>query len=122
MTIKTKSAFDGSVFVGLLLLGLGGLFLLNNLRVIYFGSVWDYWPFILVALGIHKVVTSDSKDKIGGGMWLAFIGLWLYVSIQQVWDLSFRETWPTLLIAWGVGMMWRSFGRPWPFGRKEQLS
>jgi hypothetical protein len=122
MTPEAKKKMDGSMFVGILLLGIGALFLLNNLDFIYVGRVWDYWPFILVALGIQKVVTAGSRDKVGSGLWLAFLGLWLFVSIQEIWDLGFRETWPALLIAWGVGIIWRSFDRPWPFDRKENVS
>lgn len=122
VTKRWRSRPDGGAFVGILLLALGGLFLLQNLDVIYVHSVWAFWPFILVAIGIQKVFSARDGDAVGSGLWMIFIGLWLYASIERLWGYGFSETWPALLIAWGLGMIWRSFGRPWPFLRKENQS
>ena len=116
---KAERKFDGSVFVGILLLGIGALFLLNNLDVFYIGEVWSFWPFLLVALGAQKISQGGSIDQVGSGFWLVFFGLWLYVSIEGIWGFGFEESWPALLIVWGLSMIWRSFGRPWPFQKKE---
>ena len=118
----TKKKTDGNVFVGLLLLALGAFFLLDNLHIVYVGDIWSFWPFVLVIIGVQKAVSADAPDRAGSGLWLVFLGLWLYVSIEEIWGLGFGETWPALLIAWGIGMIWRSFGRPWPFGRKETVA
>ena len=118
----TRKRADGSVFIGILLLALGLLFLFDKLNVMEVGSIWSFWPFILVVIGIQKLTTGDTLDKVGSGLWMIFIGLWLYVSIEHLWGIGFSESWPALLIAWGIGMIWRSFGRPWPFLRKESVS
>jgi len=120
--IKAERKFDGSVFMGLLLLGIGALFLLNNLNVIYIGEFWSFWPFVLVVFGAQKIVQAGSSDQVGSGLWLVFFGLWLYISIEEIWGFGFEESWPALLIVWGVSMIWRSFGRPWPFQKKEMVS
>ncbi len=112
---------DSGMVMGVLLLGLGTLFLLHNLDLVYIGNFWSYWPFILVAFGLQKLVSATTPDNIENGVWLVFIGLWLYVSLEEIWGLDFGDTWPALLVVWGMELIWRSFGRPMPFSKKETL-
>lgn len=112
-TIRRRSFSAQDAVVGTILIIFGIVMLLHQLDVIYlydFGirSIWHLWPFILVIIGIGKLVDAPSLYHIGKGMWWIFLGLWLYVSIYHVYGLSFSETWPAMLIAWGVSMMWES--------------
>jgi hypothetical protein len=55
----------GSVFWGLFLMGLGALFLLGNFDVIDYGSIWKYWPILIIVIGIKLVfehVSGKTKD------------------------------------------------------------
>lgn len=122
MSERKRNRTDENLFFGLLLVGLGLIFLFDRIDIFDLHDAWQFWPFILVAIGLAKAFTAPTTEKVGGGLWLAFIGAWLYVSLQEVWDLGFRETWPALLIVWGIGIVWKSFGRPWPFLRKEEQS
>lgn len=112
-TIRRRSFSAQDAVVGTILIIFGIVMLLHQLDVIYlydFGihSIWHLWPFILVIIGIGKLVDAPTLYHIGKGMWWIFLGLWLYVSIYHVYGLSFSETWPAMLIAWGVSMMWES--------------
>lgn len=99
--------------IGLILVAAGTILLLQQLNIIYLydlgiRSIWQLWPFILVLIGIGKLADAPTLYHIGKGIWLIFLGLWLYVSINHVYGLSFGETWPAVLIVWGVSMMWES--------------
>ena len=98
---------------GSLLIAFGTILLLQqmdmiSLRDLGLHSIWQLWPFILVFIGIGKLADAPSLYHIGKGIWWVFLGLWLYVSINHLFGLSFSETWPAILIAWGVSMMWES--------------
>ena len=95
---------------GVLLLVLGSTLLLNNLEVIRIGSVWRYWPLIPVVIGIGKLIVARTRKDWGEGIWWVFLGSWLYVSVFEVYGFGFRESWPLLIIAWGISMVWNSFG------------
>lgn len=108
MAVRPRSRFGGQLFLGLLLIGMGLLFLADNLYYLDIGPIWRYWPFILVLLGVQNLVNTKDRDDIGGGVWLIFIGLWLYVSLNHIWGLGFSDSWPFLIIAWGVSTIWKS--------------
>ncbi len=108
MSRGTSSRFGGQLFLGLLLIGMGVLFLADNLYYLEIGPIWKYWPFILVLLGIQKVVNAKDRDDVGSGVWLLFIGLWLFVSLNHIWGLHFSDSWPFLIIAWGISVIWKS--------------
>ncbi|MFA6470083.1 MAG: DUF5668 domain-containing protein [Bacteroidota bacterium] len=111
-TSRRKFSAQDAV-VGSLLILIGAVLLLHQLDIFYLydlgiDSVWQLWPFILVVIGIGKLADAPTLYHIGHGIWWIFLGLWLYVSIYHVYGLSFHETWPAILIAWGVSMMWES--------------
>jgi hypothetical protein len=108
MAERSQSRSGGQLFLGLLLIGMGLLFLADNLYNLDIGPIWRYWPFLLVLLGIQSLFNASDRDGIGGGVWLIFIGLWLYVSLNHVWGLGFSDSWPFLIIAWGVSVIWKS--------------
>ncbi|HAV24296.1 MAG: hypothetical protein A2X67_06080 [Ignavibacteria bacterium GWA2_55_11] len=122
MADETPRRFDSRIFLGLVLIGFGVLFLLDNFGYTEIGSVWHYSPLIVVVFGIQKLIKAENPQQTGGGMWLVFIGLWLFVSMNEYWDLGFHETWPFLIIGWGVGVIWKSLGRPLPFSSKGTLT
>ncbi len=60
---KETSNPSGSISWGIILLLLGGLFLLANFDIITYESFIDYWPLILVGLGLKLVIDHFSAKK-----------------------------------------------------------
>jgi len=56
-------AASGSISWGIILILLGGLFLLANFDIISYESFIDYWPLILVGLGLKLVIDHFSTKK-----------------------------------------------------------
>ncbi len=50
--VNNRNIFD---FSGLLLILLGGIFLAATLRVICWGTIWRFWPALLILLGISII-------------------------------------------------------------------
>ena len=50
-----------SVFGGLVLLLLGGVFQLSNLHMVRIHNLAQYWPVLLVALGLQIVLSARGK-------------------------------------------------------------
>jgi len=52
---------------GLIIVAFGVLFLLDNLRVLDFGDVVsDYWPLILVFIGLRMIVFPKRAEEVAG--------------------------------------------------------
>ena len=57
-----KAPAQGSVFWGLLLIAVGGVFLLANFDVIAIDRIWDFWPVIVIIIGL-KMIFDYSRKK-----------------------------------------------------------
>ncbi len=102
----------GAGFVtGLLIMAAGVAFLLGRFEIVDFGPIWRYWPLILVAFGLDKIIRAESSKERGEGVWLAFIGTWLLISFVHVFGMTFATSWPILLIGFGIGMIYKAFVR-----------
>jgi Domain of unknown function (DUF5668)/Cell wall-active antibiotics response 4TMS YvqF len=90
---------------GLIVAGLGVMFLLNNLNIVRVYEWWRLWPVILIAIGLTKLIDSpDHNEKAGGTVMLIVGGIFLAANLGY---LSWRiwEWWPLLLIGAGVMML-----------------
>jgi len=67
----------GRFVIGLAVLALGVLWTLDNLDLVDASRYMQYWPAILIAVGLAKLVTGRSgSERMSGVIW-SFIGGWL---------------------------------------------
>lgn len=98
---------DTPVFAtGLLLIGFGSIFLLDQLDFAEVGHlIRRWWPMILVMMGVPKLLRPAT---MWSGLWLITVGAWLQIAHLRLWGLTYRTSWPLLLIALGAGMAVRA--------------
>jgi len=103
--------FVDRLFIGLLIIAIGVVFLLNQLGYdISIGSVFsNYWPVILIAIGF-----GDLMKKGAPGFWGMFmIGLGVVFLGRNLdwfeWGLGdiISNLWPVAIIAVGISMIWK---------------
>jgi hypothetical protein len=109
MDQTSSSPLRGTLIAGFILLALGVVFLLDNFDVIYIGEpVSHFWPLIVVAIGLAKILQAESpRDRRMGFAWIYF-GLWLLVSVLHMFGLTFHNSWPLLLIGFGINGIWKA--------------
>jgi hypothetical protein len=91
---------------GMMLVVVGTLFLLDRLRIEDFGDLLRlYWPLIIVFFGVSHLLRRDS---MWSGVWLVFTGVWLQMAHLHLFGLTYRNSWPLLLIALGAGITLRA--------------
>ena len=100
------------VFFGVVLLALGGLFLLDNLNIVESRSVWrSFWPLLLIAWGASRLLAGDVRRFFP---WLA-VGAGTLLLANRLFgfplDLA-RVFWPVVLIALGAHILYRAWRRP----------
>jgi hypothetical protein len=67
---------------GIILIGIGALFLLRNMGVIHWwtlGSLWRFWPLILVVIGINTIFHRSKAVAVI--TWLVFFAIIIGYSI-----------------------------------------
>lgn len=87
---------------GLILIGLGTVFLLERLGAVESNAIRQYWPGIIAIVGAGQLLAARDAAQAAKGAFLIFLACWLYVSIQRLWGLSFQNSWPMILIAVGL--------------------
>lgn len=120
MTSSSGFQYTSQILWGGSLLLLGTILLLDNLEIVQLGSIWRYWPFLIVAVGVGKFLQASDPPERRSAAWWVFLGLWLYISIFKVFGFGFQDSWPFLLIAWGIGMVWKSLDDRRASSQKEQ--
>jgi predicted membrane protein len=90
------------VLPGLILIAIGTLFLLDHMDIIHMGSLWKFWPLILIALGLSKLLVEHNRV---GGVILILVGAYFQLNHLGILNLSWNTFWPVLLIVGGILMI-----------------
>jgi len=104
---------NGAVISGLVLIGLGVIFLLQNYGLFYIGNWWAL--FILIgtagAWGSAWHIYQNNGKRITPAVTGTFIGglFPLAIALIFLFDLNWGTMWPVFLIIAGLSVMSRSF-------------
>jgi hypothetical protein len=90
---------------GLVLIVVGLVFLLDRMNVLDASDIWHYWPLLLVVAGINQTIGYPSAKEFTNGLWLVFIGFWLFAVSEGFLGLTFRNSWPLFILMWGVQLV-----------------
>lgn len=95
------------IAAGLILMGIGVVFLLGNMGYLDVREVFVFWPVILIIFGAVKIVESHDRGRTAG-MFLVVIGFLFLLGSFGIIRMTFHELWPILLIGIGALMLWRA--------------
>lgn len=88
---------------GVLLLFLGAIFVLQNLGYVRAGRLADYWPLILVWVGLTRMLSRQGT--VASGFVIFALGIFFQLDRLDVILVPTRLFWPALLIAIGFGLI-----------------
>lgn len=112
MTAATTPRITGALIAGGLLIFFGLLFTLDNFAVLDAGDVLDWWPLILVAIGLVKVLQPRHEGQRTFGYVLLALGSFFLLQIFLFTHI--RVAWPFLLLAIGALLVWRAVRKDRP--------
>lgn len=92
---------------GASLIILGTVFFLDQMDIVAMQDVWQYWPLMLVVGGLIRMLDAETPRDVSTGCWTMLIGAWLFVNFEGWYGITFRNSWPFVLIAWGVSLLLR---------------
>jgi predicted membrane protein len=99
------------IFFGAIVVAIGCLLLLDNLGIFRFHDIWQYWPVLLIAFGVSRVIDSRTPSGwIWGGM-VTLVGAFFLLDTLDIIAFNFAMLWPVLLIAFGVSVLFGALER-----------
>lgn len=90
---------------GLVLIAVGVIFLLDRADLMDASAVWHYWPLLLVVAGINQTIGYPSAREFRSGLWSIFVGLWLFAVFEEMFNLTFANSWPLFLLMAGLQLV-----------------
>ena len=97
---------QGSPLVaGIILILLGALLLALNLGLGFPLSLWEYWPFLLMAPGLVGVIVPSRHLSRSGGIWLLATGVYCEIGASGLFGLGWFSAWPIFIIAYGLDVI-----------------
>ena len=99
------------LFFGVIVVAVGCLLLLDNLGILRFHDIWQYWPVLLVAYGVSRIVDSHTPSGYVWGGVIVLIGAFLLLDKLDIIVFNFAVVWPVLLISFGIVVLVRALDR-----------
>jgi len=109
MEKKVKDYFDARVIVALFVIALGILFLLKNLGAPITFNLWEFWPVVLILVGLSHISRSRDTGQSLGGWIILGIGVLFLLSNLDIIPFGFFEFWPVVLILLGILILKNAF-------------
>jgi hypothetical protein len=109
--VSTENSYEWrrQLMWGLALVCFGVTVLLEQMDIITIHGLWHYWPLLLVVFGINKMIGYPTAKHFTSGLWMVFLGLWLFAVFEREFGLTLWNSWPLPIIACGVTMVLEPF-------------
>jgi len=96
----------GGMIIGLGVIAVGVLFLLRNVGIVYFDDLWQFWPVILIVVGLSKFANPHSASNVVSGLLISGIGtVFLLRNLGYFYGDVWSYLWPGILIAIGLSIL-----------------
>ena len=105
MENKPNQNSSNQLIVGIILIGMGILFLLDNFSFFSVRKLMYYWPLILILIGVIKIVHQPNSEGARTGGVLVVIGMVFLVGKLGLFDLSASIFVPCVLIGIGIWIL-----------------
>lgn len=92
------------LFIAIFLIGAGTLLFLDSIGILPVHNIWDFWPLILIVIGVFKLRVRGVAEQLLGAFLIVFGVLFLLLSLHVFAIRSWSGSWPLslMLIAFGV--------------------
>jgi predicted membrane protein len=109
----TENRNQGRIFWGILLIGLGVLFLLDQMDKLDFGDlVGRYWPVIFILIGISILLSNNFKNAGSGVFFILFGAFFLLLRLRIFERAVWHYLWPLAIIGVGLWILLRPAWHP----------
>lgn len=108
MKNKPQMHSASQIVLGVLVIGLGLLFLLDNLGFINVRYTFRFWPTILIIFGLLKISQSRTRSSYIVGGVMVLLGVSWTLKAMGLFYVNWSMLWPLVIIAVGVAVVSKS--------------
>jgi predicted membrane protein len=102
MAFQFRALLAGRILTAFFLILIGALMLMPHFGYDWNLDFWDFWPVILIIIGISSLSGEKGNSRhLNGIVWIVF-GLLFLGSSLGFYHFRFHMIWPLLLITAGV--------------------
>ena len=105
MTTDARYEWRRQLVWGVVIIVVGLTLVLDRMDIVELGTVWHYWPLIIVVTGMNKLVGYPSARHFSDGIWTILVGLWMFAVVEGMFGLTWSNSWPLLIIAFGIKLV-----------------
>jgi hypothetical protein len=105
---RPPRSLPSQVLVGLFVVGMGFLFLLDNLNVFDFHRAVAFWPAAFILFGAIKLLDTRSPNGALVGSVLIAVGVVMTVNRLGFVHINVRTLWPLLIMGVGGAVIYRA--------------
>ena len=96
--------FTPRLVFGLAVIAAGTLLTLENMEIIRIRHLWDYWPVVLILMGLTKAAGGRGTGR-AVGLAMAAVGTLLLLDNLDYIRFHLWDLWPVALILIGISMV-----------------
>ena len=100
-----KNRIDIKVFFGIAIIAVGVILFLDNLGFDFRVNLFDFWPLILVAIGLNQLVQPHEARQPISGIVFLFLGLYFLLDNFIYIPFDLGDLWPIILIVIGFSIL-----------------
>jgi len=101
----------GKLILGIAVVALGLIFTLSNLNLIDSDRYLRFWPVVLIAFGLEKLLQPRASSGRMFGFILAAVGVLLLLRNLAMITWNIWDLWPLILVLIGFSIVWGALGR-----------
>ncbi len=108
MKSEPTRSIPSQVILGIFVVGLGVLFLLDNLDIFDFHRAVAFWPAAFILFGVIKLLDTQSPNGVLVGTILIGVGVVMTLGRLGIMSINMRALWPLLIIFIGGAVIYRA--------------
>lgn len=105
----SRSLPTSQLIIGLTVVLVGVLFTLDNLDILDARRYLPFWPIVILAFGLTKLLMADDNGQRVFGGFLTVVGALLLLGRWGLLHVHLWDLWPLLLVFWGGMIVWRGW-------------
>lgn len=100
-----NSIFNTRTIISIAIIVAGIILLAENMGMDIHIDVWEWWPLILIFMGIGQLARSSVNRQPLSGIILIFVGLVFLGNLLDIFYFNLGDLWPVFLILAGLSLL-----------------